>query len=194
MAKSPVEANSDVPTQRRPVLSPELSPKTGASELAFDDSSLDSRASPDPVSSRSMETEIVEIRQASEAVCRSAQDSLQEFRTAAMYVRRKILSMERQMASIKSSFVEMDVGSKSSVRMEEFNNAYEGKKELGSVMRELQAVQELLQDKEAEFERRERENLELKQDLSRLEALVAETVRRREEVCPVCECQRCLIL
>lgn len=194
MAKSSEEVYLEVPAQRRPVLSPELSPKTGTSELAFDDSSFDSGASPDPASSHSLETELIEIRHASEAVCRSAQDSLQEFRTSAMLVRRKILSMERQMASIKGSFVELDVGSKSSVRGEDVNNTYEGKRELGTVMRELQAVQELLQDKEMEFERREKDNLELKQDLTRLEMLVAEAARRREEACPVCECQKCEIL
>jgi len=194
MAKSREEANVDLPVQRRPILSPELSPKTGTSELAFDDSSFDSGVSPDPASSRSLEMEMLEIRHASETVCRSAQESLHEFRTSATLVRRKILAMERQMASIKGSFVELDVGSKSSVRVEDVNNTYEGKRELGTVMRELQAVQELLQDKEAEFERRERENLELKQDLTRLEVLVVEAARRREEVCPGCECQKCELL
>ena len=174
----------------RPIMSPELSPKTGTSELAFDDSSFDSQRPP-PL----LEAELQEIRQASELVCRSAQESLHEFRSCSASVKRKILSMEKQMASLRSSFVDVDHGSKSSLRvLDEFASAFDGRKEqsqLTAMMKELQSVQDLLLDKEREFEKREQENAALKKDLSRLEQLVAEAAKRKEEGCVSCECHKC---
>jgi len=108
-------------------------------------------------------------------------------------VKRKILSMERQTTSLKGSFADVgELGSKSSVR-DEVNLTHETGRaqQLTVLMRELQAVQELLQEKELEFERREEENRELKVALTRLEVLVGEAVHRRAEYC---ECHRCELL
>lgn len=199
MAKSPEEASELSPPLRlssRPVLSPELSPKTGTSELAFDESSFNSGAEPEHNSALGLESEIAEIRQASEAVRRSAQDNLNDFRVSSASVKRKILSMERQINSLRSSFVDYELGSKSSLRgIDDFNNTYEGKREqqLTALMKELQGVQELLQDKEQEYEKREKENIELKKDLERLEQLVAEAARRKAEGCVTCECHKCCL-
>lgn len=174
-----------------PILSPELSPKNGSSELAlsFDDPEFPA----DSISPDGIQGELEEIRQSSEAVCKSAQESLREFRNSSASVKRKIISMERQITSLRGSFADLgDLGSKSSVR-DEVNLTHETGRvqQLAALMRELQAVQELLQEKELEFARREEENRDLKLALTRLEVLVAEAVHRRSEYC---ECRGCGLL
>jgi len=198
MAKTPENPFSTSETSpsplpnSRPLLSPELSPKNGSSELGF--SFDESEFPPDrSLSPKEIKEEINEIKQSSEAVCRSAQESLREFRSSSASVKRKILSMERQITSLKGSFADVgELGSKSSVR-DEVNLTHETGRaqQLTVLMRELQAVQELLQEKELEFERREEENRELKVALTRLEVLVGEAVHRRAEYC---ECHRCELL
>lgn len=168
-------------------MSPELSPKNGYSEVGFD--SFEESEFPPPPREYSRPDEIDEIRHTSEAVCRSAQESMREFRNSSNSVKQKILSLERQITSLRGSFADTpEIINKSSVRDDVTHDSSRAQ-QLASLVRELHIVQELLQEKEREYERRERENTELRVALMRLEVLVAEATHRKGEncVCRGCE-------